>query len=393
MPQSSDVVIYIDSDSKLQCRVIELFARSSVQLKAFNNCNAATLYCQRNTVAALIIDIAMPGAECLTEIKRDFPLLPVIVFTELDYSELVVLALKYDAVDYLPKPIDTIEILQLVLEKALHNASVTQENRRNRERLEAANKVLRTHLLELEEDHKAGRKIQKKLLPKSPVTLAGIVTSFKLFPSLYLSGDTIDYGLLDERYLAVYLTDISGHGAASAFIAVWIRQLVRSLFKAHRQQLCEFNGELNIPDLMTVINAELIKADLGRHLTCFVAIIDTDSLNMSYVIGGHLPLPIIASPEGVEYLPGRGKPLGIFDGATWQQNTVKLPKDFTLYVFSDGVLEILPARDILEQEYCLLERITQARPKSIESLESVLELENNTELQDDIAMLVLTKTQ
>ena len=89
-----------------------------------------------------------------------------------------------------------------------------------------------------------------------------------------------------------------------------------------------------------------------------------------------------------EYLPGKGKPVGIFEDATWHVYETVLPENASLVVFSDGVLEILPDKGLIAQEQLLLKLLlgTEGRLASIEDRLGLADLH---EIPDDIAILTL----
>lgn len=58
---------------------------------------------------------------------------------------------------------------------------------------EAANNELRATVKVLEQDQQAGRQVQLRMLPTTPLVLDDYVISHTVIPSLYLSGDFTDY--------------------------------------------------------------------------------------------------------------------------------------------------------------------------------------------------------
>jgi sigma-B regulation protein RsbU (phosphoserine phosphatase) len=339
----------------------------------------------------VVTDLRMPdvdGLAILEAVREANPETAVIVISGMGVVADVVKALRLGAVDYLLKPLVDMEVLVHSVQRSLERRDLLKENRRYREKLERANRELREYVRVLERDQQAGRKVQSNLLPPTPVTYGNYHVSHKVIPSLYLSGDFVDYGLVHNRYLAFYLTDVSGHGASSAFVTVWLKQLVRKMFRERKVFEGEGGLEHDSVSMVKIINKELLRSQFGCHLTCFVGIIDTETNVMAYVMGGHLPLPVVIS-EAPEYLVGKGKPLGIFEDAEWQVNTVKLPPQFSLVVFSDGVLEVLPPQDLIDKESYLLDMLSKT-DGSIESIYRHLKLDGREAAPDDIAILTIS---
>ena len=103
--------------------------------------------------------------------------------------------------------------------------SFAHEHAKARARLEELNEHLETHLAMLRQDQLAGGQIQQRLLPESGQRINGIRYDYCLSPSLYLSGDFLEYQAIDERFSLFYFADVSGHGASSAFVAVMLKLL------------------------------------------------------------------------------------------------------------------------------------------------------------------------
>ena len=331
------------------------------------------------------------GIQLLTQIKAQAPFTPVVLASADGSVRDVVDALRKGVDDYILKPLDDLSVVARVLEKALRHGRLELQHARAQEDLKHLNKELKRSMAALERDQTAGRSVQQQFLPPTPVKLGELDISFDIIPSLYLSGDSIDYGYIGGRYLAFYLTDVSGHGSASAFVTVWVKQLVRGMFRDQSLFHSPESFEKDIPKLMETLNEELLKANIGPHLTCLVGVIDTQNLDLNYVVGGHLPLPILMQDGTVEYLQGKGKPLGLFEGAKWQVNSQKLQDEFTLVVFSDGVLELFDSKDLGEKENQLAAKIQEAKPAQISALKEGLPLQNRDTVPDDVAMLLIQR--
>lgn len=341
----------------------------------------------------VITDLRMPGADglqVLQHIKQSQPLLPVILMSGAGGLGDVVRALRYGASDYLIKPILDIEILVHAINRALERKDLLTENQLYREQLENANSHLRESLRVLERDQLAGKQVQKRLMPTRLITQDHYRVEHYIAPSLYLSGDFIDYAHIKKRYLAFYLTDVSGHGSSSAFVTIWLKHLVSRMVRDEDL----FDNDMSFANgtnvLLQTVNRELQETRLSHHLTFFVGVIDTHSQKMNYSVAGHLPMPILTTAEGSAYLEGMGKPVGIFKDVVWQVYGLQLPQEFSLSCFSDGVLEILPGAMIQEKEMQLLQKVTESSG-SLESVCNTLQVKDDGESPDDIAILTISR--
>ncbi|HCS26669.1 MAG TPA: fused response regulator/phosphatase, partial [Spongiibacteraceae bacterium] len=127
----------------------------------------------------------------------------------------VVEALRKGACDYLmlPNSISDEGVLGHAMERALQQGSLRRENRKYRDKLENANRELLESLTHLKKDQQAGRHIQIKMLPETPKVIGSYRFHQHILPSLYLSGDFIDYFIVGNRHAVFVVADVSGHGA------------------------------------------------------------------------------------------------------------------------------------------------------------------------------------
>lgn len=204
----------------------------------------------------------------------------------------------------------------------------------------------------IEQDEEAGKKIQFKLLPENNTNLENIIFSREIFPSLYLSGDFVDYFRINEQYLGFYIADVSGHGASSAFITVYLKSMISGFIGSYNHN----NVKLILkPDqLLNVINQALIKEDLGKYLTIFYGFIDLKTNTLHFSTGGQFPFPIFIDNEGKEFLQIKGPPVGLLKIAKYKKESIKLPEKFSIMFMSDGILEILKKASLKDQEQELL---------------------------------------
>lgn len=391
MNEPSRRLLVIDDDILVRQSIVAYIGDSGYQVHDEADGRAGIAWFEEHRPDLVLTDLRMPDIDGLTilrKVKEIDPHTPVIVISGMGMVSDVAEALRLGAADYLVKPLVDMEVLTHSINKALEVLDLQRDNLRYRQELEHANSELREHVRVLERDQQAGRQVQSNLLPPTPKTFDDMRMAHKIVPSLFLSGDFVDYGLIGDRYLCLYLTDVSGHGASSAFVTVWLKQLVRRLIREkHISREC-LDFEIDAAEWVALINKELIRSKFGCHLTCFVGIIDTKTRRMRYVLGGHLPLPVLMTKGGIGFLPGKGKPVGIFDNARWDVFEATLPADASLVVFSDGVLEILPPKELIAKEQYLLDLLSDTRG-DIEQVCQRLGLDQLQDAPDDIAIMTL----
>lgn len=391
MHKVSATLLIIDDDEVVRESLAAYLEDSNFKvLQALNGLQGLQIF-ESEQPDLVICDLRMPqidGLELIRRIRQTASETPIIVLSGAGVMNDAVEALRLGAADYLIKPLEDLAVLEHSVRRALDRAYLRVENQRYRDKLEAANRELQASLNLLQEDQNAGRQVQMNMLPVTPWSIEGLEFSHRIIPSLYLSGDFVDYFRVDERRVAFYLADVSGHGASSAFVTVLLKFMTtRLLYESRRNgTLPEFKPS----EVLAHINRGLINTKLGKHVTMLGGVIDLEKNSLTYSIGGHLPLPVLFVEGQASYLEGRGLPVGLFDDATYDDRVMELPLSFSLSLFSDGILDVLPGATLKEKEASLPEQVAAAGG-TLDGLRQVFGLANLAEMPDDIALLVLSR--
>lgn len=392
MHKVSATLLIIDDDEVVRESLAAYLEDSNFKvLQALNGLQGLQIF-ESEQPDLVICDLRMPqidGLELIRRIRQTASETPIIVLSGAGVMSDAVEALRLGAADYLIKPLEDLAVLEHSVRRALDRAYLRVENQRYRDKLEAANRELQASLNLLQEDQNAGRQVQMNMLPVTPWSIEGLEFSHRIIPSLYLSGDFVDYFRVDERRVAAfYLADVSGHGASSAFVTVLLKFMTtRLLYESRRNgTLPEFKPS----EVLAHINRGLINTKLGKHVTMLGGVIDLEKNCLTYSIGGHLPLPVLFVDGQASYLEGRGLPVGLFDDASYDDRVMELPPSFSLSLFSDGILDVLPGATLKEKEASLPEQVAAAGG-TLDGLRQVFGLANLAEMPDDIALLVLSR--
>ncbi|MCK7598431.1 SpoIIE family protein phosphatase [Microbulbifer sp. CAU 1566] len=343
----------------------------------------------------VVTDLHLPdmgGLEVLRKIKRLSPDTPVVVLASNSEVNDVVQALRLGASDYILKPITDATVIEHAITRITEARDLAEQNREYREQLEERNRELHDHIALLQRDHEAGRQLQQHLLPRTPYQYpAGIEAAYRLLPSLYLSGDFIDYGLFGERFVAFYLVDVSGHGVSSALVTALIKHSIMHLLR-ERPLFSQLNTiDRDLTDILTMINKELLGTRLDKHASMFVGVVDSRARQLHYAVAGQVPVPALVTRDGARWLEGKGRPLGLFERGDWEVRHCNLPANWRLVACSDGVLELLPG-DLLQKEQELLQKIDHSRG-DLESLCAALKVDTAESFPDDITILTLRQDE
>ncbi|HSJ58462.1 MAG TPA: PP2C family protein-serine/threonine phosphatase, partial [Anaerolineae bacterium] len=199
----------------------------------------------------------------------------------------------------------------------------------------------------------AGR-IQAGLLPRDTPHLPGWQLAATLEPASDMSGDFYDYIRLDDAppedvgagdgLLALVVADVSDKGPGAALYMTLTRTLLRTYAAIHSGHPAAVLDDVN--------RRILHETDTGLFVTVFYAVLDPVGGTLTYANAGHNP-PILqrassserysgpepASQDGVEWLPTTGMALGVVREATWREETVRIDRQDTLVIYTDGVID------------------------------------------------------
>lgn len=117
MNDTSEIVWIADDDDSIRWVLEKAMQKGGIEARAFSNAEAVLEALRQDTPTALITDIRMPGMDGLALLDRvhEFdPELPVIVITAHSDLDSTVGAFKGGAFEYLPKPFDIADAVDLV---------------------------------------------------------------------------------------------------------------------------------------------------------------------------------------------------------------------------------------------------------------------------------------
>lgn len=313
---------------------------------------------------------------------------PAIMLSDEAEAERMMTALRLGASDFFVRPVENPEALFKSIERCVRQRELRRELQASRQSLEAANTELRGTVKVLEQDQQAGRQVQMRMLPATPLVLEDYVFSHTVIPSLYLSGDFTDYFTVGDDYVTFFMADVSGHGSSSAFATV----LLKNLFARKRSDFLRKDDDtvLSPVAMLKRANKELLDLGVGKFATMVVGLLDMTENTLRYSVAGHLPQPVMVCGDGARYLRGEGSAVGIMEDAQYEEHLIDLPSSFMLALFSDGILEILPPKNLIEKEKYFLEVFEQSAD-SPEQLVTRLGLDQVETAPDDIAALFISK--
>tara|TARA_R110002167_G_scaffold35467_5_gene113369 strand:- start:1127 stop:2308 length:1182 start_codon:yes stop_codon:yes gene_type:complete len=380
----ADRIFVIDSNENDQQRLVNYLSAKGYVVHALSSISAAIDMMNISYPDLIFADISNNEIPLFPCVSKNTSQVPLVIVSKTELSGDVVACLRAGATDFILKPVKDYVSVDHVIDRILDKIRLAKQNKHLQEELELGYKKLTAGIKELREDQKAGLQIQKRMLPKVRKTVCQYFFEHSVKPSLYLSGDFLDYFNLDEHRCLFYFADVSGHGASSAFVTVLLKNLSMRLKRNLKRSSSD---HLSDPaSFIRRVNQELLSADLGKHVTIFVGVLDNRTNQLSYSVGGHFPLPILSLNGHAEYLDGKGIAAGLVPDPHYEVYKKILEPGFKIIIFSDGILEVLPEMSLSDKEKLLLEVVSN-HGDGINSLLVSLGLDHYDELPDDIAVL------
>jgi serine phosphatase RsbU (regulator of sigma subunit) len=316
-------VLLVEDDEGDALLVRELLADVAPEISIEGVTTLAQAEGRIHSADCVLLDLGLPdtqGLGGLVRLRHVAPDAAVLVLTGHDDVGRGVAAVGAGAHDYLVKGRVDGEALARSIRYAIA--------RQRAERSERA-------LLEAQMQAQENARLERGLLPSALVRDPGTVLAAGYRPGrrrAVLGGDFFDAVELEDGTLHIAIGDVSGHGADEAALGVLLRIAWRTLTLAQRPD------EEVLTTLERVLVAERHRPDL--FATFALLSLPPDRRSADVWLAGH-PAPVLIGPDGSRELAVDRVhlPLGLVDAQDWQKRTVALPAQWTLLLFTDGLIE------------------------------------------------------
>ncbi len=280
---------------------------------------------ERGPFAVVVADYCMPcmnGIEFLARARRTAPETVRMLLTgSADLNAAIQAVNQSNIYQFLTKPCPGDE-----LRRALR-AGVAEYRRVHRER--KYNKRARRQLAE-------AREVQCGLMPCGEGRIEGLEIAGRSIFLDQTGGDYYDYFRKPAgggAVIVVAVGDVSDHGPASALLMASARAFIREC-ALQPGSAAEIVGRVNLR-LCRDIQAT------GRFMTLFYAEIDLGQRCLRWVRAGHPPA-LVFDRSGGDFTELRGMgglPLGVFDGAGYEEHRQAIQPGEIIAIGTDGVLD------------------------------------------------------
>ena len=129
--------LLVDDEEEFLKTLVKRLKKRNVNAQGAGTGEEALMILDRNPVDVVVLDVRMPGMdgiEVLREIKKNFPLIEVVMLTGHASMEVAIEGMEIGAFDYLMKPVD-IDDLVYKLQDAYKKKLIQEEKIKNLEKL------------------------------------------------------------------------------------------------------------------------------------------------------------------------------------------------------------------------------------------------------------------
>jgi serine phosphatase RsbU (regulator of sigma subunit) len=333
-------------------------------------------------VRCILLDLGLPDAEGLSGLQKVIAMAPepaVIVLTGFADAHRGVAAVGAGAQDYLIKH----EVDGPLLARSIRYAV---------ERKRADESMRRLFASELRAEENT--RLQRGLLPTPLLDGTALQFTARYRPGrqrALLGGDFYDAVQRPDGSVHVMIGDVCGHGPDEAALGVCLRIAWRTLVLAGR------SGQEVLAVLEEVLVHERRSEELFATL-CSVEIAPGHERALVYCAGHPMPLLIADGEVRAAGFDDTGPALGLGPGFDWPAAEVSLGSDWSLLLFTDGLIEGKvgegPERFGVERLMDLIgSHLRAGRPlhSLVEQTIAEVESAHGGPLTDDLAVLLLSK--
>ncbi|MGF1532406.1 MAG: PP2C family protein-serine/threonine phosphatase [Bernardetiaceae bacterium] len=292
----------------------------------------------------IIMDWDMPemsGLEAVEWIKarEEIEQIPIIMTTAYTSSEHLERAMRSGAMDYVRKPIDTVELLARV-SSALKIISSYKQILAQRDEIEEKSRRLNEAFQEIEEKNDKilssinyARRIQYAMLPQIKSINTALPHSFVYFkPRDIVSGDFYWHEQRNGKTI-IAAADCTGHGVPGAFMAM--------LGTAYMNQIVNVMGITSPDDVLNSLHLFIHKAlnqESGQNndgMDISVCVIDHEERKLSFA-GARSPLVYVQNKVLYQIKGDRFSIGGNRKFKPYQKHEISFIEPTTFYIYSDG---------------------------------------------------------
>ncbi|MBA3261510.1 MAG: SpoIIE family protein phosphatase [Thermoleophilaceae bacterium] len=183
-----------------------------------------------------------------------------------------------------------------------------------------------------EREHTIAETLQRSLLPERLPRIEGLEIAARYLPAgegAAIGGDWYDALERPDGRVALVVGDVVGHGLRAAATMGQLRNAFRAYGLA----------ESSPAEVMARVNRLVMSGEEDAMATVLYLVLDRETGEVRFASAGHPP-PLVLAAEGAHFLEGgRAVPIGAVDPGVFREATAVLPKDASLLLYTDGLVE------------------------------------------------------
>ncbi len=180
-----------------------------------------------------------------------------------------------------------------------------------------------------EEELEEARAIQSVMMPAEALRAGAVMISHEFQPIAAVGGDFLDYFVLTDGRIGLYLGDVSGKGLPAALYAALAVGTLRGVHKTGTSP----------QDVLATLNRRLmIRGMPRRHTAIQYAVFDPPSHELQVASAG-MPGPLHLCANGCRVLELKGIPPGLFPTASYETLTLRLQPGDSVLFCTDGITD------------------------------------------------------
>ena len=341
-------VLVVD-DSRLQRRILSALMKKwgFAVTEAESGIHALEM-CRASPPDLVLSDWMMPGMSGLEfcdefrKLSRDNYGYFILLTSKSDKAE-IAHGLDAGADDFLTKPVDPGELRARIAagERILEmERELTQKNRLVNSTLGK----LQALYASLDADLIEAKKLQQSLVSDRHRDYETAEVSMLLRSAGHVGGDLVGMYPISDTRIGLYGLDVSGHGISSALMTARLAGYLSGAAPEQNvalQRMADGSYEPRPPGQTIAALNDLFLSEMEteHYFTLLLADVDLASGRVIMAQAGH-PYPAIQRADGsVEMVGDGGLPVGLIQGAEYQEFEVHLAPGDRLMIHSDGVTE------------------------------------------------------
>lgn len=396
-------VLVVD-DSRLQRRILAAsLKRFGYDIVEASSGMEALEKCRDAPPDLVVSDWMMPGMTG-PEFCREFRNLQrdtygyFILLTSKSEKGDIAHGLDAGADDFLTKPVNAAELRArisageriLMMEREL-----TEKNRLINATLEELQQLYDS----LDNDLIEAKKLQQSLVSDRHRDFGNAAVSMLLQSSGHVGGDLVGMFPISETQIGLYGIDVSGHGISSALMTARLAGYLSAAAPDQnvaliRTDMGHFEPRPPSETIATLNRLILNEMETELYFTLLLAIVDLESGKVTMAQAGH-PYPALQRANGkVEMVGNGGLPVGLIEGAEYDQFEVMMAPGDRLMIHSDGVVECADINENLLDDAGLARILGELRQtKGLACLESLIwkltDFAGDRDFADDVSAILL----